>query len=847
MKKHQKKQLLDFLEVLGEAHEEIRRIMDSGNDPAMLDLLAQCQEGAAKIGDMIELSEGEDFKTIPLLESYCELVYQIYESVSNGSGDHGNRVYKKLRKALIQVENSVKYDIKTKLEIVFLPYKASMWDSLESIWQAADSDPQCNAYVVPIPYYDKNPDGSFGKYHYEGDDMPSYVPVTHYNSYNLEERKPDIVYIHNPYDHTNFVTSVDPKYYSYELKKHTDMLVYVPYYLTSGGMAEGQALCSAYLHVDYIVIQSEKLRKFFDPRLPDSKFLPLGSPKTDRVLRLCQNPPEPPAGWKERMAGKKVYFYNTSIGGMLDDTEKFLRKIEYVFQCFEGREDACLLWRPHPLLESTFTSMRKEYKPYYDRLKQHFLQNRLGIYDDTPDIEKTIALCDGYIGDSGSSVVPMFGVAGKPIFILNNDIHALPEEEDWRGEIIQPYSNQGDSDWMITQGNKLYHAPLHDYQYEFYCDLCEYAGGRYYLNNVVEIDGKIYVCPANAQEILILEDHKIQKKIALKRCVEKAGSFFYMWRIQNYLFLIPNKYPAIVRFDVRNNQVTYLEGQNNFFVKEVNGEQRIGGSCVWRNKLFIASPVEDKILEIDCETLKVKTISLGIETPCVWMGMVHCDDFVCMLPFTGTDIVCWNPDTGKTKIYNAMVDGLTCVNRINGVECMDKPFLAPMIIDNQMIFPPCWANFFVAIDLTNGKAKKWELPFAIDTSNNRGYFNYYDIGAFLKKVDTSGTSAYHFNSRPERKLYVVDEKTLEFQEIEISFDKGELLEHQSGFELESEWMQYCCKESALYSLADYLDYIVVGKPFQKEVQLQIYGKVMANCDGTCGERIHRFICSQVIL
>ena len=32
-----------------------------------------------------------------------------------------------------------------------------MWDSLESVWQAADADPDCDAYVVPIPYYDTPP------------------------------------------------------------------------------------------------------------------------------------------------------------------------------------------------------------------------------------------------------------------------------------------------------------------------------------------------------------------------------------------------------------------------------------------------------------------------------------------------------------------------------------------------------------------------------------------------------------------------------------------------------------------------------------------------------------------
>ena len=198
-------------------------------------------------------------------------------------------------------------------------------------------------------------------------------------------------------------------------------------------MSDAQAQCAAYYHVDYIIMQAEKYRKFFDPELPREKLLPLGSPKFDRIIRICKNPPEPPEDWKRKMDGRKVYFYNTSIGGALGNTEAFLKKVEYVFRCFQGREDACLLWRPHPLLDSTFESMRPGYKAVYEGLKTYFLENDLGIYDDTPDIANTIALSDVYIGDSGTSVTSLFGIVGKPMFILNNDIHSAPEGEDWRG------------------------------------------------------------------------------------------------------------------------------------------------------------------------------------------------------------------------------------------------------------------------------------------------------------------------------------------------------------------------------------------------------------------------------
>ena len=194
---------------------------------------------------------------------------------------------------------------------------------------------------------------------------------------------PILIFIHNIYDNYNLVTSVHPRYYSSNLKQYTDRLVYIPYYMTSGGMSEGQSFLPSYMNADYIVIQSPMFREYFDARIPDEKFLPLGSPKADRVIRKCQNPPALPKEWGlsdaqlKSMTGKKVYFYNTSISGMLADTENFLKKMQYVFQCFEEHENVCILWRPHPLLEATFHSMRPEYEDEYKKLKKYFVEKEI--------------------------------------------------------------------------------------------------------------------------------------------------------------------------------------------------------------------------------------------------------------------------------------------------------------------------------------------------------------------------------------------------------------------------------------------------------------------------------------
>ena len=80
MRKAQKKQAEDFVESLRQAHTEIKKAILNKNSLA-LELLGQCQDGAIRLGNMIETIEGEGFATVPLLEDYCEIVYQIHEEL----------------------------------------------------------------------------------------------------------------------------------------------------------------------------------------------------------------------------------------------------------------------------------------------------------------------------------------------------------------------------------------------------------------------------------------------------------------------------------------------------------------------------------------------------------------------------------------------------------------------------------------------------------------------------------------------------------------------------------------------------------------------------------------------
>lgn len=311
MKKSQKNKIISAIGLLDQAHDALKKAMETGNSDIALTLLEQCQDSAIQIGGMIEESEGEGFATVRLLESYCEQLYRTYELVRQQQPVLVGKVYKNLRKDLIHIENSVKNDIAVRMSVVFLPYKASMWDSLESVWKAADADPDCDAYVVPIPYFDKNPDGSFQKMHYEGDMYPDYVPVVSWEEYDLAAEHPDVIYIHNPYDEFNHVTSVHPYFYSKNLRNYTDKLVYIPYFILNEIEPDNQAsvdkmkhfcFVAGTLYADQVIVQSENMRQIYineymkaaremglsgeyvDRKLLEKKFLGLGSPKIDKVL-----------------------------------------------------------------------------------------------------------------------------------------------------------------------------------------------------------------------------------------------------------------------------------------------------------------------------------------------------------------------------------------------------------------------------------------------------------------------------------------------------------------------------------------------------------------------------------
>lgn len=418
MRYNQKKRIIEALETMKEGHAFISNQCCQDKTREVYGMLVDLQELALKIGQMIEEERNYLVEIINMLEAYCEEVFQCSEAVKNRE-DICER-NEKMQRYLSDIKDKIN-GIETKIRIAFFPYKYSMWDSLESIWNAASEDANCECQIVPIPYYTKGRDGKFSIKHYEGEEFLKICSIVNYEEYFLEKEQPDIMYIHNPFDQYNLVTMIEPRFFSTELKKYGGILVYVPYYI-SGYCIKYEDLnliaSRAVVNSDYIILQSESLKKAYEYwGIPEKKLLTLGSPKVDAVINVKRNNGLS-KNWETKLKGKKVILLNSSIGELLNNSNYLIELQKNISSILEKRNFA-LIWRPHPLLYDTIIEMRRKEKEKYEEIVKMVMVSANGVIDDNCDAKTAMWNSDAMISDY-SSLLMQYTFTGQPVLVLGN-------------------------------------------------------------------------------------------------------------------------------------------------------------------------------------------------------------------------------------------------------------------------------------------------------------------------------------------------------------------------------------------------------------------------------------------
>ena len=271
--------------------------------------------------------------------------------------------------------------------------------------------------------------------------------------------------------------------------------------------------------------------------------------------------------------------------------------------------------------------------------------------------------------------------------------------------------------------------------------------------------------------------------------MEQAGAFGGAISWEKYLFLIPNNYPAVVRYDTEKDEICYYSQHLDVFQRIVDGEKRIGGVCVQDGVLYLASPEDNYILAIQAESGEEKVLAVEVNHRCGCMGMVSDGMDIWLLPYDGYVITRWNPRNGMIQEYMDYPEGLFCTHMIHKYQCSERPFSVPAFCGDYVYFPPQWANMFVCLNKKTGEMKEWKPPMEIPKGWQNGYYLCWIKSCFVRPVGKCSENEIHLFSLFDRKLYSINMETEEYKDVPIGLEKDELERHEAGFQENTEWLQ----------------------------------------------------------
>lgn len=597
----------------------------------VLDTLVTCQDAAYVIGNNLERHWGEETPVVSQIGSLCESLYICHEKILEGTISKHD--WACVQDEIKAIEKQLELNLSDKIEMAFLPYKASMWDSLESVWKAACKREECEAYVVPIPYFDKTEEGGFGQEHYEIDQYPDDVPTINYEEYNMEERCPDIVFIHNPYDDYNRVTTIHPNYYVKELKQYVGKVVYIPYYVSNEfnpsdlivqRTKEPFIMTPGVIFSDYTIVQSENMKRLYinvlEKKCPDSvatnwekRILGLGSPKVDRVLQTRRDDNRLPKEWKEKIYGlngkrKRVVFYNTSLADLLN-CDNMLDKIEDTLQFFEKQEDVVLWWRPHPLYEETLESILPMLVERYHAIIKKYKDNKIGIFDTGMDLDWAIAETDAYYGD-GSSVSILFKYANKPVMYQDAKIKNCSKRNKSIPMWPCAYYTDDNAVWFIHgRMNMLFKLDLNTLQYELIGSVPEEKLFQAFLyTGIVKYKQRIILVPGFAKNLAIYDvAEKKFKKIKITTKEKDISSYLFeeaeVWK--NWLICYPYNASFLLKINLDSLEMKKI---NLLGEKESEENVTFYSRARVKNNVYMVCDKTNSIIKVNLDADRLSVI-----------------------------------------------------------------------------------------------------------------------------------------------------------------------------------------------------------------------------------------------
>lgn len=426
--------------------------------------LENMQQIAIDMGTLIESVKGEGTQTVKCLEELCELIYEC--SVQLGHADDTAACITAIQNKIVETEQFLQTELLAQNEVVIFIDKAEHWHFVEWYWKKLIKTDNTDIFIVPLPYFYKKYDGTCYASKYEFEEIKkcidfsiqrsrdknaeSCTKVVDYNEFDVKLHHPEQIIIQNPCDEWNQVITLPENFYSRNLQKYTDQLVYIVPFRVEEFTTENYRECHnmqyyctmpGVVRADVTYVQSENMREVYiqkliefageDTRAVWEKKIAVaesieagntdGKAKEKNKILSAENDHHNKQA--EKSHRKKIAFF-VQVGLTIQYKEAMLKKLESVLEIFKGSQEKVeLIWigdKEHDVFLKNYDS---EFAKKYDAISENFQKEGWGTYLDRTDasVSELVQMCDAYYG-SASHIALEFEVKKKPVMIMDVEV-----------------------------------------------------------------------------------------------------------------------------------------------------------------------------------------------------------------------------------------------------------------------------------------------------------------------------------------------------------------------------------------------------------------------------------------
>ena len=660
-------------------------------------------------------------------------------------------------------------------KVLFVVYRTEWWGCFDRLCRQECHEGNL-VYVMPIPRYDRELgttkiDYNKMRFHPERleGELPEGAVVADYRTFALEQGF-DRIYIHNPYDNTYFVDSVDEKYYSCNLKQYTKRLVYISYLIFIDGIPEEYAGSPVYEYADAIYLADKKAKYFLEVQYDKKvEIVPSGIPEYLEKLEEQVKRKNQTAQGKNTNSSAKRLLCCLSYHNLFYGSEKLIQKLRDVFAYLKGRKDILLVFRPDEDIRARFPWLDEPLQKKYVELVAYFQRYKIGIYDESPDLYRAVAEADGMLS-FGHPADKLFLVQGKYVLGLDTVQRPIPSDEVRCIPSLRAIMKVEEDDkiilWFVPermkilckaeipkdtigkpqskcQNSNMPKKEVENLTVEIVAEIPDDILGVSNYINITKVGNYLYLSPYFSEIIWKYDMNTGEFRgnylpNASGACV--ASTFSY----GKYLYMIPKMYLGIIKYDTETEEIEILDKWIDELEKNVLPENKLEPFFCWaiqqeKNMLYMASSKNDIWMEYDMssDSWKLKRMNLPGKK---FVDLVMDGDRVWLLPYCGSEIILWNRITGQNEV---IYDTLT-------KELKSTPFTYGLDMGNYIaVFPQNQTDYVLMIpklmkNQRDSISQKRDLP-----CGENAYLSEYQknrqIGyEFLKKLEDGRLLAYEY-------------------------------------------------------------------------------------------------------